>query len=56
MPYFPPQSNRPDPNPNPNAYTELRIDNGNAATMFNDYVLRLDFGANGANINLEGTP
>lgn len=36
--------------------TELRIDNGNATTTFNDYLLRLDFGQGGANINVQGTP
>ena len=30
--------------------TVLKIDNGNANTQFNDYVLRMDFGKNGANI------
>lgn len=34
----------------------LNIDNGNASTVFQDYVLRLDFGKNGANINPTGTP
>lgn len=36
--------------------TVLKIDNGNASTVFQDYVLRLDFGKNGANINPTGTP
>lgn len=36
--------------------TELRIDNGTASTTFTDYVLRMDFGAGGANINPTGTP
>ena len=30
--------------------TVLKIDNGNANTQFNEYVLRMDFGKNGANI------
>jgi hypothetical protein len=36
--------------------TELRIDGGMAATTFQDYLLRLDFGSGGANINPGGNP
>ena len=36
--------------------TTLRIDGGAADTTFPDYVLRLDWGANGASINPSGTP
>lgn len=40
----------------PSVVTELRVDNGNASTTFNNYLLRLDFGQGGANINPQGTP
>lgn len=36
--------------------TVLKIDNGSASTTFTDYLLRLDFGINGASINPTGTP
>lgn len=36
--------------------TLLKIDGGAAATTFPDYLLRLDFGRNGATINPSGTP
>lgn len=36
--------------------TVLKVDNGNASTTFPEYVLRLDFGNNGASINPTGTP
>lgn len=36
--------------------TVLKIDNGTASTVFPDYLLRLDFGTNGASINPTGTP
>lgn len=36
--------------------TELRVDGGMAATTFNNYLLRLDFGSGGATINPTGTP
>lgn len=35
--------------------TQLQIDAGNASTTFQQYVLRLDFGSGGANINPTGT-
>ena len=38
------------------AVTELRVDNGQANTTFQNYVLRLDFGQSGANINPTGIP
>lgn len=40
----------------PSVQTQLNIDGGNASTTFGDYLLRLDFGANGATINPTGTP
>lgn len=36
--------------------TFLNVDGGMANTVFANYVLRLDFGANGASINPTGTP
>ena len=36
--------------------TMLRVDGGNATTTFQDFLLRLDFGQNGASINPTGTP
>lgn len=36
--------------------TVLKVDGGAANTAFPSYVLRLDFGNNGANINPTGTP
>jgi len=36
--------------------TVLRVDGGSATTTFPDFLLRLDFGANGATINPSGTP
>lgn len=36
--------------------TELRIDGGNSSTVFNNYLLRMDFGIGGASINPEGNP
>ena len=38
------------------AETVLKVDGGQAATVFPDYLLRLDFGRNGASINPSGTP
>lgn len=35
---------------------QLNIDGGAANTTFQNYLLRLDFGANGATINPTGTP
>lgn len=40
----------------PQVQTQLNIDGGMAATVFQNYLLRLDFGANGASINPTGTP
>jgi hypothetical protein len=54
MPYFPSQANRPNPRPQQN--TELLIDNGDASTTFENYLLRFDFGTNGAEINPDGIP
>lgn len=34
--------------------TQLMVDNGNASTQFQNYVLRLDFGNGGASINPTG--
>lgn len=36
--------------------TVLKVDGGQAATTFPDYLLRLDFGSGGASINPGGTP
>ena len=38
------------------APTQLLVDGGQAATVFQQYVLRLDFGSNGATINPTGNP
>lgn len=35
--------------------TVLKVDGGQAATQFPEYVLRLDFGTNGASINPSGS-
>lgn len=40
----------------PSVQTQLNVDGGSAATTFQNYLLRLDFGANGASINPMGTP
>lgn len=36
--------------------TVLKVDGGAANTTFPDFMLRLDFGRNGASINPSGTP
>lgn len=38
-----------------NTATQLLIDGGEAGTIFQDYLLRFDFGRNGANINTIGS-
>lgn len=36
--------------------TQLLVDGGQANTVFTQYLLRLDFGTGGANINPTGNP
>jgi len=37
-----------------NTVTQLQIDGGSASTIFTSYLLRMDFGSGGANINPTG--
>ena len=41
-------------NNDPVVQTVLKVDGGNASTSFPEYLLRMDFGANGASINPTG--
>jgi len=40
----------------PVTVTQLNINGGASNTVFSDYLIRLDFGANGSTINPSGTP